>query len=62
MLAMLSMLAMLANLAIVKEFAIRGCPAYKWLGTGNKPLPTVFTPPFPEDDMVLAMLEPVWHV
>jgi len=56
------MLAMLANLAIVKEFAMRGCPAYKWLGTGNKPLPTVFTPPFPEDDMVLAMLEPVWHV
>jgi len=55
---------MLANLAIVKEFAMSGWPVYKWMGTGNKPLPTVFTPPFPipDDDMVLAVLEPVWHV
>lgn len=57
-------MSMLANLATVKEFAMRGCPAYKWLGTGNKPLPTLFMLllPTPVDDIVLTMLEPVWHV
>ena len=54
------MLSVLANAAMVKEFAMRGCPVYKWLGTGNKPLPSVF--PSAADDMVSAMLEPVWHV
>jgi len=57
---------MFANLATVKEFAMRGCPAYKWLGTGNNPLPTLaFKLSLPSPvvgDMVLTMLEPVWHV
>jgi len=58
------MLPVLANLAMLREFAMRGCPVYKWLGTGNNPLPTVFTPQFliPGEDAVLVMLEPVWHV
>ena len=59
-------MAMFANLATVKEFAMRGWPAYKWLGTGNKPLPILFMlsllPTPVGGDMVLTMLEPVWHV
>jgi len=54
----MSKLAMFANLATVKEFAMRGCPAYKWLGTGNKPLPIlafILSLPTPVvGDMVLS--------
>jgi len=62
MLQGMSKLAMLANLATVKEFAMRGWPAYKWLGTGNKPLPISLPTPAVGDMVLTMLLEPVWHV